>query len=306
MFNFEKLFIDYRVPYSTRVNKGWVNSNCIYCDTKEDSFNLGFNPEGYCNCWKCGSHNLNKTLSLILHISENQIKDILDDYKGNYKQVSQSIKKYTHKVLSLPTDTFTISEENYLKSRNFDVDYLHRKYKLVGGGVVGRYKFRIIIPIYYKNRLVSFISRSILRGSELKEYGIPRYLNLSNEESLMNVKDIFYNLDNCNLDTVILTEGCFDVMRLGDIDSNSDNVICSLGTTITQAQIRLLSERFKKVYIMFDNEKEAQDKARKYAMQISAFGIGVEVVDAYSDYNVNDGAELNQKQVNEIRAELFH
>lgn len=304
MINFEKLFIDYKIPYSTRVNKGWINSNCIYCDTKENSFNLGFNPDGYCNCWKCGSHDLNKTLSLILHINVNQIKDVLDSYKGVYNQIPHKAKNHSYKQLSLPTDTFTILERNYLKSRGFDCEYLNKKYGVVGGGIIGKYKFRIVIPIYYKNDLVSFVSRSILDKDKLKEYNLPRYLNLSNEESLVNIKDIFYNLDNCNSDTVILTEGCFDVIRLGDINSNSDNVMCSLGTQITQSQLRLLSERFKKVYIMFDNEEEAQRKARKYAMQISSLGLDVEVVDAYSDYGVNDGAELNQNQVYEIRKEL--
>ena len=45
-------------------------------------------------------------------------------------------------------------------------------------------------------------------------------------------------------------------------------------------------------------------KAKKFGLQLVSIGLDVEVVDAYSDYNVNDGAELNEKQVREIRKEL--
>ena len=57
-------------------------------------------------------------------------------------------------------------------------------------------------------------------------------------------------------------------------------------------------------HIMFDNEKEAQKKARKFGLELSVMGVDVEVVDAYSDYDVNDGAELSENQVKEIKREL--
>ena len=52
---------------------------------------------------------------------------------------------------------------------------------------------------------------------------------------------------------------------------------------------------------MFDNEEEAQKKARKVGMKLVAMGADVEVVDCYSDFNVNDGGELNPSQVKTIR-----
>ena len=55
---------------------------------------------------------------------------------------------------------------------------------------------------------------------------------------------------------------------------------------------------------MFDNEIQAQKTARKYGVALSAIGVDVEVVDAYSDFGVKDGAELSNKQVKIIRKEL--
>lgn len=295
---FEKLFSDYKIEYTNRENKGWTNVTCPFCDDK--TFNGGFENENpHFNCWKCGSHPIDEALSLILHVDRKQINSVLKPYRGTSSLIpSVSSRRPMCTSLSLPSDGFTPKERKYLEKRNFDVDFLHDKYGVVGGGISGRWKFRIIIPIYYNNKLVSWTARSVLSKDELKELDIPRYKNLSIEESVINPKDIFYNLDNCRKDVVVLTEGCFDVIRFGD------DWICSLGTQLTQAQIRLLSERFNKVYIMFDNEVEAQEKARKFGMQIASMGIEVEVVDAYSEFNVNDGGECNEEQVLKIRKEL--
>lgn len=299
MIDFGRLFTDYRIPYTTKVNKGWINTNCPYCDTKVDSFNMGFSPtDEFCNCWKCGNHDLKDTLSLVLRIPRQEMNGVLRPYLGRFN-LSQSSKKIAlAKSLSLPGDGFTNKERRYLEKRNYDPDFLHDKYGVVGGGITGKWKFRIIIPIYYNHRLVSWVARSIFSKDRIKELDIPRYKNLSIEESVMNPKDTFFNLDNCRHDEVVLTEGAFDVMRFGD------DWLCSLGTQLSQAQLKILCERFGKVYVMFDNEKEAQEKARKFAMQIASMGLEAEVVDAYSEYGVNDGGDCNEEQVREIRQEL--
>lgn len=306
--NFQKLFEDYKISYSTRVNRGWINSNCPYCDTKTDSFNMGFNPngKGYCTCWKCGGHDLNRTLSLLLGIPRTELPAVLSQYEGR-SGVLQELNKKTAKAkhLELPNQGFTSAERKYLISRNFSPRFLHEKYGVVGGGIAGDWKYRIIIPLYYKGVLVSWTGRSILGKQTLKDKKIPRYKNLSIEKSIYSSKDLFYNLDKSQGKSVILTEGCFDVIRLGDENGNSDNVICSLGTQLTESQIKLLGERFEKVFIMFDNEPEAQIKARKFGMRIASIGVEVEIVNFYEDFGVNDGGECSSEQVKIIRKELF-
>ena len=181
---------------------------------------------------------------------------------------------------------------------NFNPKYLHEKYKIAGGGIIGPWKYRIIIPLILNGKIVSWTGRSILSDKEIKELNIPRYKNLSIEQSVIDPKSILYNLDNCKGRTAVLTEGAFDVMRLGD------DFFCSFGTELKQSQISMIQKRFDKVFIMFDNEPEAQDKAKKYGLQLSSIGVEVEIVDAYSDFNKNDGGELDETEVRVIRREL--
>lgn len=294
--NFEKLFKDYNIKYSNRVNKGWINVNCPFCDTKNTSFNLGFNPSGnYYHCWKTKhDYTIQEILSTLLNIPVNSVKNILKDYKQTNEIIPER-KKSKVKYLELPTDTFTTAERKYLKSRGFSPKYLREKYGIVGGGISGKWKFRIIIPIYYNSKLMSWTGRSILSKEKLKQLKIPRYKNLSIEESVKNPKELFFNLDNCKGKEVVLTEGAFDVLRF------DGNAICSMGTELTEGQVKLLAEKFEKVFILFDNEIEAQEKARKFGMQLSSMGIEVEIVDAFSDFNKNDMGDCSPEEIEKIK-----
>ena len=276
-----------------------VNVNCPYCDTKSTSFNLGFNPAGnYYHCWK-SKHNypIKQVLSTLLNVSESSIDNILIDYQGVGETLSEK-KTSNVKYLELPTNTFTKAERKYLKSRDFDPKYLYKKYHIVGGGIDGDWKFRIIIPVYYQGQLLSWTGRSILSKEKLKQLDIPRYKNLSIEKSVKNIKELFFNIDNCKSDTVVLTEGAFDVLRF------DGNAICSMGTELTESQINLLASRFRKIFILFDNEPEAQKKARKFGLQLSSIGIEIEIVNAYDDFGKNDMGECSREEIEIIKKEL--
>lgn len=261
---------------------------------------MGFNPAGdYCHCWKCGGNDLNRTLSLLLGIPKTELPSVLSQYEGR-SGVLQELNKKTAKAkhLELPNQGFTSAERKYLLSRNFSPRFLHEKYGVVGGGIAGRWKFRIIIPVYLNGKLVSWTGRSILDKQTLKEKEIPRYKNLSIEESVINIKECLFNIDNCRKNVAVLVEGSFDVMRLGD------DFMCSMGTELTQNQIGILYQRFKKIFIAFDNEPEAQKKARKFGMELASIGVEVEVVNIYEDFNKNDGGELSDDEVKIIHKEL--
>lgn len=297
--NFQKLFDDYHIPYSTKINRGWVNIECPFC-TSEHPMHLGFNPTGdYCTCWNCGSHELKSTLRKVLSISNVELKEVMEHYGGRGGVLMQLNKKVAKaKYLELPNDGFTPAERKYLLGRNFSPRFLHERYGVVGGGIAGRWKHRIIIPVYQNGKLVSWTGRSILDKQTLKEKQIPRYKNLSIEESVINIKECIFNIDHCRKNVAVLVEGSFDVMRLGD------DFMCSMGTELTQNQIGILHQRFKKIFIAFDNEPEAQKKARKFGMELASIGVEVEVVNIYDDFNKNDGGELSDDEVKVIRKEL--
>lgn len=296
--NFIKLFQDYGIKIQQDKNGEWVNVDCPYCD-KKGHYNLGFNNIGnYYHCWK-SLHNypIMKVLSDILSIPKNEVNAILQDYNGGIKLLKKE-KFSKAKYLELPTDTFTKAERKYLKSRNFDPGYLMKKYNIVGGGIDGDWKFRIIVPVFYQGRLMSWTGRSILPKEKLNELKIPRYKNLSIEKSVRNIKELFFNIDNCKSDTVVLTEGAFDVLRF------DGNAICSMGTELTESQVGLLADRFNKIFILFDNEPEAQKKARKFGLQLSSIGLDVEIVNAYEDFGKNDMGECSPEEIKIIKKEL--
>ena len=296
--NFVKLFKDYNVEYDTRVNKGWTNVTCSFCNDK--TFNGGFNNAGdYYHCWKCGGHNFKQALARTVNIPFNEVDDLISQYSGRNSLLNKLNKKQAKATkLTLPTDTFTPAERKYLKERNFSPKLLHEKYKIVGGGITGNWKYRIIIPLILNGKIVSWTARTILSKKIQQENKIPRYKNLSIEQSVVDPKSVLYNLDHCEDKIAVLTEGAFDVIRMGD------GFFCSFGTELTQSQISMIKQRFEKVFIMFDNEEEAQAKARKFGLQIASIGVEVELVDCYGDFNKNDAGELNEKEVQIIRHEL--
>ena len=296
--NFVKLFNDYNVEYDTRVNKGWTNVTCPFCDDK--TFNGGFNNAGdYYHCWKCGGHNFKQALARTVNIPFNEVDTLIEQYAGRNSVLNTLNKKQAKATkLTLPTDTFTSAERKYLKERNFSPKLLHEKYKIVGGGITGSWKYRIIIPLVLNGKIVSWTARTILSKQQQQKLKIPRYKNLSIEQSVVDPKSVLYNLDHCEDKIAVLTEGAFDVIRMGD------GFFCSFGTELTQSQISMIKQRFEKVFIMFDNEEEAQAKARKFGLQIASIGVEVELVDCYGDFNKNDAGELNEKEVQIIRHEL--
>lgn len=297
--NFLKLFQDYNIVAFSDKRNEWVNIDCPYCDEK-GHYNMGFNCAGnYYHCWKSlHQYPIKKVLSDVLNVPMNSVDEILSEYEGGARLSKKLKSKSNVKSIELPTDTFTPAERKYLKSRGFSPKYLNQKYGIVGGGISGKWKFRIIIPIYYNGQLMSWTGRSILSKKKIKELGIPRYKNLSIEESVKNPKELFFNLDNCKGKEVVLTEGSFDVLRF------DGNAICSLGTELTEGQITLLSERFEKIFILFDNEPEAQEKAHKFGMQLSSIGIDVEIVDAYGDFGKNDMGDCTPEEIKIIKKEL--
>ncbi len=293
-----KLFDKHNIKY--RHDKGWTHINCPFCKNPPDThFNGGFSETSPAyNCWRCGKHSYIEALSLMFRVSPFEARKMLKGYTTGISFVEKKVAKGTN--LELPgSTTLTPMEMKYLSDRKYNVPYLQKKFGIQGGGVFGDWSYRIIIPIFYEGKLVSWTGRSVLDRKTIDENRIPRYKNLDIEKSEINPKTIFFNLDNSRKDSVILVEGPFDVLRMGD------DCICSLGTSVTSSQKELLRNKYKKIYIAFDNEPAAQDKARKLGMELDAIGLEVEVCNICADFNKNDPGELSAREVKIIKNELF-
>lgn len=290
------VFRDYNIETSSEKESNnaspeFIQTRCIFCEDPSD--HLGWHVSGkFVNCWRCGGHSIESALRRLLNLSWGQVNALIRQYE---EQGSLSVrmglnerKKPRAKKIELPGHPLDNQHIRYLERRGFDPEYLAKKYGLLGTGIAGEWKYRIIIPIYFRGRLVSFQGRDITDRQRL------RYKSLGIEKSVMHYKHTLYNIDNCTGDCAVVFEGPFDVWRWGV------GGVATYSTAITEWQIRLLS-RYKRVFFMFDSEPEAQELALKAGRKLASMGVKVEVRDLELE---RDPAELTDLEVRELRKDL--
>ena len=101
------------------------------------------------------------------------------EYKGKPQYVARKKSHRKPTTIILPKHTeLTRPHKNYLIKRNFDPDELEFKWRLVSTGPVGPYKHRIIAPIYFNEKLVSYQGRDITDKAKLKYKACKRILEV--------------------------------------------------------------------------------------------------------------------------------
>jgi hypothetical protein len=288
-----RLLDDYGIDYSesgVNTSPDFVNTKCIFCDD-DPSNHLGWHRGGeYVSCWICGRHTIEKALSNLLSIEYFEAIKLIEEYSDRYSTfLSLNKKELKRKKIELPGEELKEMHRKYLIKRGFDPDYIINKYKVKGTGFTGRWKYRIIIPIFSNNRLVSFQGRDITDKQKL------RYMTLSKEESGFDLGTTFYGLDECrDKDIVGVVEGCFDRWNMGN------NFIAVLTSNLTDFQIKILS-CFKKVVFIFDPEKEAYKNAKKVAIRLNMLGVNSYVIMLDEG---EDPADLKKDDIKYIRKEM--
>jgi DNA primase len=286
MIDFIHLLKDKDIPYKLEV-ENWANINCPFHYNGVRGYKGGINLiGGYYHCWSCNGAPIEKVFSELLQVSFYEAKKILADYETD-TVIRGKLNRKVSKGKNIELPGVQIEKEDkffrYLQNRNFDCFSLNSNYHILAGGIIGDYSFRIIIPIFYQNKLVSFQARSIYSKEKCKELDILRYKNYPIELGLVNIKHILYNLDNCLDDWVVVVEGVFDCWRLGQ-----KNVAATMGTSMSPEQIHLLATRYKKAFFLFDNERQAQQRAKKYGEQLSALGVEVEIFNPEFEHDPGD------------------
>lgn len=291
--------IDYDPPGSKNVGRNSIGIQCPFCGDHEYS---GANHLGIkldtkqWFCWICGAGRSKGFLSLVCKLEN-----------CSYKQAEELLKPFVHSDMSLlstgvdlplnkPEGQFSLPHEAedrllpahklYLKSRNFDPEFIFNKYQLKCVGPISkRWKFRLIVPIFFNRRVVSFIGADITRKHEYK------YKNCPVEESIIPVNSTLYNYDNSNKHTCIVTEGITDVWRIGD-------GAVSIYRKFTTSQQRKILSNFNRVFIMLDSD--AITAAEQLANDLAGF-TETEI------FELSDGdpADLNEDEVKHLRREIF-
>jgi DNA primase len=299
MLEFKKLCEDYHIEVAQPGNKhyteGWLNIRCPFCGGS--SFHLGYNISfDYFNCWKCGHHNKFQTVRELLNLTNHDTQLILKEYSNDSFIELSKFEKTKAEYCKLPLGTKDLLPQHikYLKSRNFNPEEIQKEWGVMGTIGIGPYANRIIIPIEYYGVLCSYQGRDITGKSEL------RYKACKSAEEVIDHQSIVYGADKAKpYNQCVLVEGVFDAWRLGP------GAVCCFGISYTNKQILCLAKNFKTVYVMFDNEYDAQRQADKLIAELCVRGVDAKkVVWDGIKYNAKDPAEMTQKDAKLLMEEL--
>jgi len=273
-----ELFDDYHIPYQTAGHKhcrpGWVNTACPFC-TGNPGLHLGYNEEkNHGNCWRCGYHKTEDILIALLHVSQREARSLIRQYGGHSFSRPVPIKPRT-KSFKFPSNCGQMKKphRHYLLQRKFDPEQIEHDWNLMGTGPISLldgkdYKHRIIIPIKWDGKIISFQGRDITGRTKLRYKACPQ------------------NRELC-------VEGVTDVWRLGF------SSFATFGISFTPSQIRNITRHFKRIIILFDDDPQAQEQANKLMGELRLRG-----VETWKENIVGDPANLNQEDANSLVKEL--
>lgn len=283
-----RLLNDHGIEYHPASN-GWINLPCPFCYKGDGKFGLGWNGKGF-NCFHCGRLDRLEVLKSLLNTDTHQTLHTLSSYQrgtraggGGFDSVLTVSGGTTDVKLPYGTAPLSTRHTQYLISRDFDPEQLIAEWGLQGTGPVGPYAHRIIIPVCQGGRLVSYQGRDITgRAAE-------KYKSCPDKDSVISIKNCLYGIDRIKGTTVVVTEGPTKVWRLGA------GATCTFGATVTSKQIESLS-RYRRVFILFDEDEAGQEGGNKLAHTLAALGIKPTVLTV----GIKDVAELKQSDANEL------
>ena len=281
------------IDYSTggkNVSAGWIGVTCPDPGCGDMSNHLGiclYSP--IVSCYSCG-------------MKGNYITYLAKEL-GDFNKAIEILKKHIPKELRRHEEDDEVSfvtkvevpkeaktqitpyHRNYFIKREFpNWKELVDKHNFLFVGPTGKWKNRIIVPIFKRGRLITFTSVDISEESEL------RYKHLSKELSIIHAKDHLLGLEDVKGNTVAVVEGFFDRLRIGD------GCVATLGANVTDAQKRLLI-KFDRVITLFDGDSAGRKGAKKLADDLSPF---VDVIKIDLDEGV-DPDDLRGDDLEEIR-----
>ena len=278
--------------HGKNVTAGWVGIQCPFPYCSDHSNHLGIPPDGKAfKCYICGSSG--HIVRLIKQIDSCHWNEAYKTYKSFIAPPKETIllPKVDHTALPKgATPNIPESAKKYLRKRRFDPDYLIGKYHLKFGGVIGSYKFRLILPFYLEHRLVTFSSLDFTEIQSIK------YKHQSLDKAILDPSRMLYNIDSVK-DKMILVEGPTDVWRIGD-------GCCSVqGKNITIDQICMIMEKdVQEVIVMFDSD--ATKEGEKLAIELSLIVSSVEYI-LYKDLWEGDPDSLPDSAMEELRKNFF-
>jgi len=271
----------------------WIHTACPFCSGHSGN-HLGFSLQANIfTCHRCGRHGKFKTIAALLNMSLKDAVNLAKNFSGNMIALPQRVERVhiAEDDFKLPgTETASSLCREYLQGRGFDADRLFRKWELRYTGNTGRYKFRILCPITYLAKAVSFTARDITGRQQ------ERYLSAFPDDEVRSAKRCLYGEKFARrFKKVIVVEGPADAWRIGH------GAVATLGTKWKPIQAKLITE-WDASFILYDpGEPDAQDRAERLCHEVSLYrGHKSRVLDIRGT-DGRDPGEFTKDEVREIR-----
>lgn len=167
-------------------------------------------------------------------------------------------------IEELNIDNYTLFDVNKFRNfsketlQHFNIKYatditLHMKDKET------TFYNRIVIPVYFNNKLVMLALR------KTKSSDVPKWLNYPPG---FNTGNILYNYDNATsymkenkVREIVIVEGIWDVMKF--YEANMQNVVCTFGSHLTKEQEKLIMKVAENLVLCYDNDKAGKKATKK-------------------------------------------
>jgi DNA primase len=146
---------------------------------------------------------------------------------------------------------------NQLRAKNISLALLEKAGLVLakeGGGYYDRFRNRIVFPIFdIKSKIIGF-------GARVLDNGLPKYIN-SPETPVYTKSKNLYGLNFAKdairqNDCAVVVEGYLDFIV--PYQAGVQNIVASLGTALTQEQVRLLKRYSHNVVIVYDGDAAGQ------------------------------------------------
>ncbi|EFT94591.1 DNA primase [Enterococcus faecalis] len=181
------------------------------------------------------------------------------------------------------------------------------------GTFLDRFYQRIMFPINDPQGNVIAFSGRLLKTADFPGDEMPKYLN-SPETTLFNKRETLFNFDKARKEirkenTVLLFEGFMDVIAAWQ--SGVKSGVASMGTSLTNEQIRRLERGAKEVVICYDGDNagvQATNRAIQLLQENSHFDLSIVSIPEKLDpdeYVRKYGAEAFQNLANHGRETVF-
>lgn len=274
--NWEALLNDNSIEYVTsgpNTKRGEVSVKCPWCGDEDPSQHMGISlsKEAWA-CYRNAEHRGKSPLRLIqallgctmpqarLTLSQYRVTDpdslegalamlqAIDEAAGAEEGITDHTLKWPIEFRPIrANDRFA----SYLLGRGYS-SHTAEKFNLKCADT-GRYKDRIIFPLYLPTGLVGWTGRAIINP-----VSAPRYM-----ASSPTVKKTVYGLPEAQTGdgTLFIVEGPFDALRINAMNYKGARAVALMGTSVTIPQyciINGLKKQYRNTVVWLDNDAQAQ------------------------------------------------